>query len=112
MVAQNTLRTCEGNPDFSEIDFKFAISRDLNKCLELIKIQRLLLRCAPIFELSSDISTMSQSFAFITGARVEGNSRNISNYAKMNIKIKINTCLLFTRKKKSGPRYLYQKAAH
>ena len=58
MVAQNTLRTRDGKWVFSEDDCKFATDVVLNKRLKQIKLPILLNTCAPISELTSNISTM------------------------------------------------------
>ena len=56
------VRTYEGNKVFS--DKKIGPALDLIKCLKQIKYQRLLLTCAPISELPSNMSTMRQGMEF------------------------------------------------
>ena len=58
MVAQNTLRTCEGNTDQVENNFKFATASDLNKCLDQVKLPISLNTCTPMTELPTSISTV------------------------------------------------------
>ena len=52
------LRTCEGKPDFSKINVRFATARDLNICLNQIKLPLLLYRCDSISELPSVVNNM------------------------------------------------------
>ena len=47
--------------------FKFAISIDLNKCLERIKLP--ICTCAPIFEIPPTVVAMVQHFLLIYGGR-------------------------------------------
>ena len=59
MLTQNMLRTYEGRKDFSrEKKNRFATALALMKCLKQIKSQRLLLTCAPIFWIPSNISSI------------------------------------------------------
>ena len=58
MVTQNMLRTHEGIENFGFLKIRFVSGLDLIKCLKQIKLQRLLIPCAPISELPSNISNM------------------------------------------------------
>ena len=48
MATQNMLRTHKAKYVFSEKKIKFVTALNLIKCLKQIKLQRLLLPCAPI----------------------------------------------------------------
>ena len=51
-------RTREGKWAFSGKNTRFVTDPDLIRCLKYIKYWRLLLTCAPISELPSDVRTM------------------------------------------------------
>ena len=60
MVSQNKLRTHEGNKVFSyEKKIRFVTALDLIACFGQIKYQRLLITCAHIPELPSNINSIS-----------------------------------------------------
>ena len=69
MLLRTMLRTHEGKP--SEEKNLFVTALDLIRCLKQIKYKRLLLMCAPIPGLTSNISTMvkGQFFAPPKGSR-------------------------------------------
>ena len=50
------LRTYEGNYVFSEKKIRFVSTLDLIECRKQIKLQKFLLKCAPISELPSNIA--------------------------------------------------------
>ena len=55
------LRTHDGKEDFSGKTTRFVPALELIKSLIQVKKQRLLLTCAPPYELSSNINTMTVS---------------------------------------------------
>ena len=58
MVTRNMLCTHGGKVVFSVKKPQFVTALDLITCLKQIKKQKLLLTCAPLSKLPSDISTM------------------------------------------------------
>ena len=60
MVTQNMLRMRERKYVFSDTNIRFVAALDLIKGLKQIKYERLLLTCAPISELPSNISAMDR----------------------------------------------------
>ena len=64
LVAQHTLRACEGNPGLFEYEIKFGISVDLNKCLKQIKLPNSLDTSAPNFDIPYSISSMGENKKF------------------------------------------------
>ena len=71
METQNILRTHGENWSFRRTNIQFVTALDPIQCLGQIKYQRLLLKCAPISELPSNISGFRQVGAASTALQTK-----------------------------------------